>query len=525
MMEKPSYSEASPKPGEKPAAPADTDRFAEACREPERFVRPTIDALPGNIAILDERGRIRMVNDGWRAFAERNGVSADTVSEGANYLKICDEAAGPHAAEAKPFAAAIRRILAGEKTPYRREYPCHSPDKKRWFLGCVAPFPNNGTGRVLVAHFDISETKRMRRVVRDSERRFRDAFVHAPIGMALLDEDGRFLHVNAAYCRITGYTAQELRQPEMTFRQLSHPDDLPETLAELQRMKAGRIPAFFTEKRYRRKDGTLTWVRISASLRQSPNGGSFQIVSLVEDINERKQAEAALRRSNQELEEFAYVASHDLQEPLRSVVGFLQLLQQRYEAVLDEKGRHYIERSVHAGRRMQTLIKDLLVLSRVHTKGAQFRPTDLNQALQKVLEHLESFLRKKDAVVDLTPLPTLAVDESQILSLFQNLIVNGVKYNENPRPRVDIAVREASEGWHFTVEDNGIGIAERYHARIFLVFQRLHTDREYPGTGLGLALCQKIVERHGGRIWVASQPGRGSTFHFTLPRKPLKGSP
>ena len=222
MTKKPSFSKASPKRRRREAAPlADGDRFGGLCGEPERFFRPTMDALPANIAILGDQGDILVVNDGWRGFAERNGVSPDAVSEDVNYLKDCDEAAGPHADEARPFAAAIRRILAGEKTPYRSEYPRHAPDKERWFLGCVAPFPGNGTRHVLVAHFDISETKRMRRAVRDSERRFRAAFAHAPIGMALLDEDGRFLHVNAAYCRITGYSAQELRQPQMTFQQLT----------------------------------------------------------------------------------------------------------------------------------------------------------------------------------------------------------------------------------------------------------------------------------------------------------------
>lgn len=224
-----------------------------------------------------------------------------------------------------------------------------------------------------------------------------------------------------------------------------------------------------------------------------------------------------MKRSNRELEQFAYVASHDLQEPLRAVVGFLQLLQSRYGDQIDEKGRHYIERSVNAGHRMQTLIRQLLTLSRVNTDGAAFAATDLNGIVTDVLDNLQSIIQEKNAAITCARLPTLAVDASQIQSLFQNLVMNAVRYNQDPRPRIEIGYRESEHLGHFFVKDNGIGISPQFHQRIFVVFQRLHTDREYPGTGLGLALCKKIVERHGGEIWVESQPQEGSTFHFTLP--------
>jgi signal transduction histidine kinase/HAMP domain-containing protein len=237
------------------------------------------------------------------------------------------------------------------------------------------------------------------------------------------------------------------------------------------------------------------------------------------DFTDRKQTQIALERSNRELEQFAYVASHDLQEPLRAVVGFLQLLQNRYGDQIDEKGRHFIERSVQAGHRMQTLIRELLKLSRVNTKGATFASTDLNHLVADVLDNLQSIIKEKNTEIICAKLPTLEIDAGQIQSLFQNLIMNAVIYNESTKPSVEIGCREHDSAYQFFVKDNGLGISPRFYQRIFMVFQRLHTDREYSGTGLGLALCKTIVERHGGTIWVESQLKKGSIFYFTLPQK------
>jgi PAS domain S-box-containing protein len=237
------------------------------------------------------------------------------------------------------------------------------------------------------------------------------------------------------------------------------------------------------------------------------------------DLTDRKRAQEALERSNRELEQFAYVASHDLQEPLRAIVGFLQLLQSRYEDKVDEKGKHYIERTVKAAHRMQTLIRELLTLSRVNSKGSTFLPTDLSLLVQGVLDTLQTTILERKAEVTCAILPTIRVDAGQIRSLFQNLLLNALHYNESPKPLVTIGVQELDDTYRFQVQDNGIGISPQFHQRIFMVFQRLHTEREYPGTGLGLALCKKIIERHGGTIWVESTPPGGSTFYFTLPKE------
>jgi PAS domain S-box-containing protein len=235
------------------------------------------------------------------------------------------------------------------------------------------------------------------------------------------------------------------------------------------------------------------------------------------DITDYKRAEEALRRSNQELEQFASVASHDLQEPLRAIVGFLQLLQSKYADRIDEQGRNYIERTVNAGHRMQSMIRQLLDLSRVSTKGSHFTSTDLNRIVQIVREDLQAILREKNAEIICAELPRLDVDAGQLQRLFQNLILNGLKYNRSARPVIEITNTVQGNFRRFSFRDNGIGISPEFHQRIFMIFQRLHTGGEFAGNGMGLALCKKIVERHGGTIWVESQPKEGSIFYFTLP--------
>ncbi|SLM29678.1 putative Integral membrane sensor signal transduction histidine kinase [Desulfamplus magnetovallimortis] len=229
-----------------------------------------------------------------------------------------------------------------------------------------------------------------------------------------------------------------------------------------------------------------------------------------------------LERSNDELAQFAYVASHDLQEPLRAIVGFLQLLESRYTGQLDEKGRQYIKRSVNAGHRMQSLIQDLLALSRINTKDNPFESMDLNDVVTMVLNRLEKQIQEKAGIITADRLPNLEADATQIHTLFQNLISNALKYNERSEPAISIGCKEQENDYCFFIKDNGIGIESKFYERIFVVFQRLHSRQEYSGTGVGLTLCKKIVERHGGYIWVESEKDHGSTFFFTLPKERIK---
>ena len=226
---------------------------------------------------------------------------------------------------------------------------------------------------------------------------------------------------------------------------------------------------------------------------------------------------AALERSNAELEQFAYVASHDLQEPLRTVSSYVQLLAERYASRIDARADRYIGHSVSAVERMYTLINDLLAYSRVGTRGRDLVPTETTNVLDHVLEGLATTIRETAAEITWDPLPTVRADATQLGQLLQNLLGNALKYRGERPPRIHIGVQRQGGHWQFAVRDNGIGIDPEYAERIFLVFQRLHTQDEYSGTGIGLAICEKIVERHGGQLWVESQVGQGATFFFTLP--------
>jgi signal transduction histidine kinase len=240
----------------------------------------------------------------------------------------------------------------------------------------------------------------------------------------------------------------------------------------------------------------------------------FEIKTL--KVIEQKAIE--LERSNTELEQFAYVASHDLQEPLRSIIGYLQLLQRRYEGKLDNDADKFISRAVTAANRMSALIRDLLDYSRVQRKGKPFKNTDCSKTFNHVINNLHSVISDTQAVITHDPLPVIQADSTQIIQLLQNLISNAIKFKSSNPPTIHISAQHNpdSNEWLFSVKDNGIGIDKEYFERIFLIFQRLHTIREYDGTGIGLAVCKKIVERHGGRIWVESEPGKGSTFFFTV---------
>jgi light-regulated signal transduction histidine kinase (bacteriophytochrome) len=243
------------------------------------------------------------------------------------------------------------------------------------------------------------------------------------------------------------------------------------------------------------------------------------------DITDRKQAEEALERkteelerSNRELQMFAYVTSHDLQEPLRGIASFTQLLAKRYGKDLDSEAQEFMKFITDGTTRMQQLIHDLLAFSRVQTRGEPFSPVDINNVLEEVKVNLRVAIEETGAVLTTDPLPVITADRTQIIQVFQNLIQNAIKFRKKDEtPRVHVTAERNGDEWVFSVRDNGIGIEPQYFEKIFVIFQQLHSKGEYPGTGIGLAIAKRIIERHGGRIWVESEPGRGSTFSFTIP--------
>jgi len=244
------------------------------------------------------------------------------------------------------------------------------------------------------------------------------------------------------------------------------------------------------------------------------------------DITKRKKAEAELKKtmkdlknSNTELEQFAYVASHDLQEPLRMVASFTQLLQDRYKDKLDEDANDFINYAVDGATRMQNLINDLLIFSRVGSRGKPFKITDMNVVIENVLNNFRQLIKETNSMIIYDPLPVIEADESQMIQLFQNLISNGIKFRGENNPIIHVTAEIKADKWIFTVKDNGIGIDNKFFDRIFIIFQRLHKKSEYGGTGIGLAVCKKIVQRHGGKIWVDSEFGKGSSFHVSIKKR------
>jgi PAS domain S-box-containing protein len=355
-----------------------------------------------------------------------------------------------------------------------------------------------------------------------SERRIRELADALPVVVFETDATGGVTFINATAFDMLGYTKEEI-EAAMSIFQLIAPADRDRIGTVLSDRKSWEY--LWVELTALRNDGST----FPLSVRGVPimrDGAVVGIRGIAIDITERKQMEqqldetlADLKRSNAELEQFAYIASHDLQEPLRMITSYTQIIEEDYKGKLDADADQYIAFTVEGAKRMQTLIDDLLAYSRVGTRGEPFIPTSMNSVLSKAIANLEVAIEESHAVVTHDQLPTVLGDESQLIQLFQNLLGNAIKFRGDDAPVIHVGVEETKDGWVFSVRDNGIGIDMKNAERIFTVFQRLHARDEYPGTGIGLAVVKKIVERHGGRIWVESALAQGSTFYFTLRKR------
>jgi two-component system sensor kinase FixL len=372
---------------------------------------------------------------------------------------------------------------------------------------------------------DITKRKRAEEELREAGERMRSIVDHVIDGIITIDEHGTVESLNPAAQRLFGYPATEVigRNVKLLMPEPFHGEHDGYLANYVQTGKA-KIIGIGREVVGRRKDGSTFPMDLAVSAFHLEQRRFF--TGIVRDISDRKRAESnllntaeELARSNLDLEQFAYVASHDLQEPLRAVAGCVQVLQKRYQGQLDGRADELIAHTVAGVSRMQALIDDLLSYSRVSTRGGAFETCDCEGVLEQAGANLEVALKESGTVLTHDALPTVMADAAQLTHLFQNLISNAIKFRNPEPPKIHVAVRSEDDLWVFSVTDNGIGMQPEYFERIFIIFQRLHTRNEYPGTGIGLAICKKIVERHGGRIWVDSEPGRGSTFHFTIPAK------
>jgi PAS domain S-box-containing protein len=608
---------------------------AEALRASEELYHRTLDGMAEGFQIVGRDWRYLYVNDA----AARHARRAKEELLGQTMMQAYP------GIEGTPMFAALRRCME-QRTPDRIENEFAYPDgSKAWFELGIQPAAEG----VSIISLDITERKRAEEALRESEQKFRATFDLAAAGITHVAPDGKWIEVNHRMCEIMGYSREELLRK--SFPELTHPEDLDTDLELHQRLLAGEVPAYSLEKRYRRRDGSMVWANLTVSLVRAPSGAPSYFISVVEDITEKKRAEAEqaatqrhyrelfdnvaiallrttpgpeggfidanpamvemleadnreqlmalhpseiyydpsqrrivtdaiiakgfikgeevrfktlkgrpiwcritavkktdangqvyfdnsmeditdkklmeaqlkktledLERSNRELEQFAYVASHDLQEPLRMVGSFVQLLQKRYQGKLDSDADEFIQYAVDGANRMKTMIQDLLTFSRVGTRGKPPENLDVNVVLGEALANLRTAIEESHAVITNEALPEIRGDESQMVMLLQNLIGNAIKFRGDGPPRVHVSAHREDDQWVFAVRDTGIGIEPQFADRIFVIFQRLHGREEYQGTGIGLAICKKIVERHGGKIWVESKFGEGSTFYFSLPR-------
>ena len=352
---------------------------------------------------------------------------------------------------------------------------------------------------------------------------FRQLLESAPDAMVIVNRDGCIELINKMVELMFGYERAELigKPIEMLlpdrFRG-GHQEKRESYFQNAHTRPMGSGLELFAQH----KLGHEIPVEISLSPLETESGQL--VTAVVRDISERQQARLALEqhardleRSNAELEQFAYVASHDLQEPLRMVASYAQLLGRRYRNKLDNDADEFIDYIVDGATRMQALINDLLAFSRIGTRGGEFVLTDTNAVLRRVLNNLQFAIDDSHAVITYDDLPDVIGDELQLVQLFQNLISNALKFHGEAAPVIHVSAHHEDNQIVFAVADQGIGIEPQYVERIFLLFQRLHGKKEYPGTGIGLAICKKIIEKHGGRIWIESEPGQGTTFYFTFP--------
>ncbi|NJP05289.1 MAG: PAS domain S-box protein [Chloroflexaceae bacterium] len=595
------------------------------------------------IAMADLQGRLLDMNP---AFCEILGYRQDEL-----YRMVLNEFTYPDDVTAD--LGLYRELLAGMRDVYNVEKRFIRKDQQVIWCRLTASLARDAQGkpRFAIAMLeDMTERRQTREALQESRERFH-IFAYSAIGMALIGLDGRWLNVNRSMCEIVGYSEAELLR--MTFQAITHPDDLDSDLEYIARLLHSNIRYYHKEKRYRHKMGHFVWVQVSVALVRNPSGEAAYLISNVQDITSRKQAEDQLRQSeeryrlladnmrdlvclhrsdgrivylspschnllgydrgemhgvspcdvvhvehrdrlnevynhiykgvsststtylirkkdgdyiwfetlihairnshgrvtylqtssrdiskrmqmqqelaqrardlansNAELEQFAFAASHDLQEPLSTMVGYLQLLERRYQGKLGTDADEYIEYAIDAANRMREQIEELLAYSRVTRRAKPLVETDLTDVVERAISNLQASISRHEAVIRYGPLPTVLADGSQLVQVLQNLIGNAIKYRSSQTPEIDIgAVRADDQAWTFFVRDNGIGISPEDTERIFFLFQRGDHDERRPGTGIGLALCKKIIERHGGRIWVESQVQKGSTFLFTIPDK------
>ncbi len=508
----------------------------------------TVEQSPSAIIVTDTKGAIEYVNP---KFTEVTGYSAAEVAgKNPRILKLGEKSP-------EEYQQLWETVTAGKE--WRGEFHNRKKDGKLyWASASISPVRN---AEGVTTHFigiqeDITQRKQMEDELKnlnellkqrasnraaqllESEEKFRKISASANDAIVMLDDDERTSYWNAAAEKIFGYSKEEAvgkRLHTLIIPVVFRSRHL-EGFKEFQITGKGPVIGKTVELTALRRNGEEFPIELSLSGVQIK--GKWNAIGIIRDITERKilnarllaeiegrkkvqerlkQMVKELERSNAELQQFAYVASHDLQEPLRMVSSYTQLLGRRYKGKLDADADEFISYAVDGAARMQMLINDLLEYSRVGTKGKPFEMVNCLDVFDHAVSNLKMAIEESGAVITHDELPTVMADTLQFTQLFQNLLGNAIKFRSKGPPLIHISAVQKEGEWVFSIRDNGIGIDPQYVDRIFVIFQRLHSKEEYPGSGIGLAICKKIVERHGGQIWVESEPGKGAAFYFTVP--------
>ncbi|QEL16466.1 PAS domain S-box protein [Limnoglobus roseus] len=509
-----------------------------ALRESQRYVESVLHSLPNRLAVLEADGQIVTVNEAWKQYGEANGLPADFEWAGRNYFELTsDDEAGTQT------AAGIQLVADGQTDRFQMDYPAPKGGLERYFHMRVNRFRGEGPLRLVVTHENITERVLADHRIQESASQLRQLTEGLPLLVWSCTAEGKCDYLSLQWVKYTGIGAEE----QLGFEWLNalHPDDR-EAVAGAWRGAVEAQAEYEVEYRLRRSDGHYRWFAVRGIPVFDARGTVVRWYGSCTDIDDRKreavtleqlvakrtteltaayedlqETSALLKNSNEELEKFAYIASHDLQEPLRKIQAFGDRIAKKYADAIDETGQDYLARMLDSAGRMRRLIEDLLQFSRVSTKSAPHRPVSLNTIVQEVLSDLEMQIQRTHGHVQTGPLPTVLADVVQMRQVFQNLIGNALKFTRPQTPPVvTIDSQPTESGWRISVRDQGIGFEPEYADRIFELFQRLHGRKEFEGTGLGLAICKKIVNRHGATIYAESVPHEGTRFIIDWPTNP-----
>lgn len=490
---------------------------------PSDLFEASLDALPSQVCLLDPEGRIRWVNQGWRRFGRDNDLPESYAHVGQDYLAIAE-------AEASEVRQGIQAVVTGQKDAFETEYPCHAPDRQRWFRMRVEPIAEGAGAAAIVVHDEITGLREERLVLEDARQTLKLLADNLDQLLWVVTPDlERSLFLSPGANRFWALPKGTLEQDIMAWTQQVHPDDrsrvLQEVQARLQAMRQGDEEK--TPITFRTVPGTGSapaWVALKAAPVHGPEGDLEAIVGITEDVTAAKRAEQAqaerarLEAREEELEQLTWITSHNLVTPIRTIRSFSQLLQRQAGGALGEDARESLGYILDGAAELETLVGNLRRYAEVVLDPEPPAPAPLATLWEQALGPLQDRLDDAQASIEHDPLPTVAVSADQVVELLRELVSNAVRFRR-PEVPLELALRvEQVDGrWRFDLSDNGQGFDPAYSDKIFGIFQQLDPAPGDEGTGLGLTICRRIVEAHGGRIWATGEPGAGARFSFTLP--------